>query len=117
MSDWYGRRLEEHLEEVSRQMRRRVQAEMGEMAEEILADAKRRAPRDTGELRDSGYIERRPSGDHLIGFRAEHAAAQHEILEYEHPNGGGPKYLEQALDAAARTAQKRLADAAGEVIR
>lgn len=111
-----GRDLQARLREVATEMERRVRTEMAEMADEVLEDARSRAPRDTGELAESGYVEQAPDGRLVVGFRADHAAVQHERLDWEHPGGGEPKFLERALDEAARGAQARLADAAREAL-
>jgi hypothetical protein len=38
-----------------------------------------------------------PDGSIKIIVDTEYAAKQHEALWFEHPRGGGPKYLERAL--------------------
>lgn len=64
-------------------------------AREALADAKQRAPKDTGKLRRSGRVV---SGDDgaTVRFTAPHAWLQHENLDYQHEDGGEPKFLENA---------------------
>lgn len=106
----------ERLRQVTEQMKRRVLSEMEEIAHEILEEARDLAPRDTGELVESGYVEQLEGGGYTVGFRAAHAAVQHERMDLQHPDGGGPKFLERALDSAAQRAQQRLADAAGEAL-
>src|SRR5687767_4073921 len=57
-------------------------------------------PIDTGELRDSGYVnppvETGAGYEIEVGFTAEHALEQHERLDYHHRHGQA-KYLEQPL--------------------
>src|SRR3954471_2399037 len=74
-------------------------------AEAILEEAKRNVP--VGDpkvdpdpsvsLRDSGDIDRTPTGGYRITFDTPYAAYVHENLHAKHPRGGGPKYLERAL--------------------
>ena len=62
-------------------------------------------PRETGELIDSGYIQ-----DGTIAYTAPYAARQHEELSYNHPNGGGAKYLERGIRAGAKEAKQAIAE-------
>ncbi len=64
-------------------------------ARAVMKDARERAPEDDGVLKASGRVVA-DDLDVLVKFTAPHAWLQHEKLEYQHPNGGGPKYLENA---------------------
>ncbi len=78
-----------------------LKADLDDLMEIIKQDY---VPIDTGELKDSGYVdEPEISGDGsgydvIIGFTAEHALIQHERLDYNHPHGQA-KYLEGPLAA------------------
>ena len=90
-------------------------------AEAILTEAMDETPVDTGTLRRSGTVTvgKRPDGVQVyaaaeagtdmakafpseigkekavyISFSTPYARRQHEELDWEHPLGGGPKYLE-----------------------
>lgn len=69
----------------------------------ILSDALPRTPVEFGVLRSSGYVAP-PSGKGEsptveVGFGTVYAVPQHERMDYRHPRGGGPKFLENAINA------------------
>jgi hypothetical protein len=66
-------------------------------AKAVLKRAKELAPKDEGDLRRAGRVSVNDV-DIRVVFRAPHAWLQHERLDYKHPAGGGPKYLERAVD-------------------
>lgn len=84
----------------------------------VLAEAKKthNAPRDTGNLVNSGYVRRTPENDRAveIGFTANYALHVHENLESHHA-AGRAKFLEipleemqdEIIDIVAKTAKKR----------
>lgn len=79
---------------------------LGVLADLILAAAKAAAPQDDGDLRASGKTDVDRAGlEAAIGFgeggdRVFIAAVEnHERMDYNHPGGGGPKYLEQPFVA------------------
>jgi hypothetical protein len=76
-----------------------VQDGLKEHAEAVLEDSNARAPKDTREMIESGFVD----VDDLtvqVGYTDFVAKIQHENLEFQHPNGGGPKFLENAALAA-----------------
>lgn len=71
----------------------------------ILGDSLPRTPVEFGVLRSSGYVSA-PQGEGVkasveVGFGTQYAVPQHERMDYRHPRGGGPKYLERAIAAVA----------------
>ena len=66
-----------------------------EAGRHALALAKERVPVDDGVLKRSGKVVRGDL-DVSVKFTAPHAHLQHENLEYHHPHGGQPKFLESA---------------------
>lgn len=95
------------------------------MAEHVLTEAIGNAPVDTGTLRRSGTVTQGqlPDGDEVyaaaesgtdmgkaypsplgskpdiyVSFNTPYARRQHEELDWNHPRGGGPKYLENAFN-------------------
>jgi hypothetical protein len=72
-------------------------SDLRDLLEEIKRDY---VPIETGELRDSGYVNgpffQNGAWTVEIGFGAEHALIQHERLDYYHPHGQA-KYLEEPL--------------------
>ena len=76
-------------------------------ANNIMADAIEKAPKDIGTLRSSGYVTL-PEGDPIVemgfgGPAADYAVTVHEELfkNYTTP-GTGPKYLENAINEHSR---------------
>lgn len=68
------------------------------VAREVLAEAQTRAPVDDGDLRKSGRVTV-GSLEARVRFVSPIAWLQHERLDYQHPQGGEAKYLENAIDA------------------
>ncbi|HXG71552.1 MAG TPA: HK97 gp10 family phage protein [Gemmatimonadaceae bacterium] len=76
----------------------------------ILAEAQRRVPVDTGDLRDSGAIEEDPATGALrVVFTAGHSLIVHEDLEANHPDGQA-KYLESVMVEAESGLAARMAE-------
>ena len=65
-----------------------------DVALDLLGKAKELAPVDTGDLRGSGSVKFE-NNTASVGFEEPYAVSQHEHTEYEHPQGGQAKYLEQ----------------------
>lgn len=69
---------------------------MRDIGQDLLGKSVERAPVDQGDLRGSGFSE--VSGtETTVGFTAVYALRQHEELNYNHPQGGEAKYLENPL--------------------
>lgn len=92
------------------------------VASDIMEDAKERAPKDTGDLRGSGYVDRpKTEGGETsveLGFggpSAPYAVIQHEREDFNHDIGEA-KYLEKAIDGQAADAPRRLASAVADEI-
>lgn len=64
----------------------------------IQAEAQRRVPVDTGNLKGSAFTRKDPNNDRVVetGFNAAYAIFVHENLEAHHDNGEA-KYLENAV--------------------
>lgn len=70
-------------------------------ANEVMTEAKVRAPVDLGTLAASGYVTLPVDGKVELGFggaAADYALVQHERVEFKHEKGEA-KYLENALNA------------------
>lgn len=79
----------------------------------MLARARELAPRDDDDLVKSGGV-RVDDLTAQVSFTAFHARFQHEDLDYEHPNGGQAKFLEQA--AAEIAVEQYVADYIAEAL-
>lgn len=88
--------------------------------EAIMADSKEHyVPVDQGILRDSGHVAPPEFVDGGVrvalgfgGAAEAYAAVQHEDMSLNHPNGGGPKFLERPL---LEHGQHLLADLADDI--
>lgn len=73
---------------------------LGKALQHILDVSNENAPEDQRDLKDSGKVDQDGfAGD--ITYDAEYAVAQHERLDFHHPNGGSAKYLESAMNTEA----------------
>ena len=66
-----------------------------------------RAPIDTGKLRESCVVDDSEMAQHTVkvGYSTEvnaYSLVQHERLDFNHPIGGGPKYLENPFNENSR---------------
>lgn len=133
------REMERKLEHLLlRQVPEKAGRDVRDLAFAVAGEAMRRAPVDTGHLRDSGYVTMqdnliaRGSGGSLqiigqgtltgevltakIGFNAttpdgrySYALIQHERTDFHHPRGGEAKYLENSMREIAGRYQDTLA--------
>jgi hypothetical protein len=87
-----------------------------DLAHEVLERARRDAPPtpppgedpSAASLRESGHVRRVKGGVEIV-FDVPYAAKQHENMRLAHPHGGGPKFLERNVLAAARELPKAIA--------
>lgn len=70
----------------------------------VMTDSKREVPVDLGALKGSGYVTLpEVKGNQIIveagygGPAKEYAVVQHEHTEYNHPDGGKAKYLQDPM--------------------
>lgn len=63
----------------------------------VLARARALSPTDTGASDKSGFV-RIDDLTVQVGFTSHISRMQHENLDYQHPDGGQPKFLEAASD-------------------
>jgi hypothetical protein len=68
-----------------------------EVAEAVIDRSNELAPKLTGETEDTSFA-RVDDLTAQAGYGSFVARLQHEDLDYEHPRGGGPKFLETAAD-------------------
>lgn len=60
-------------------------------------------------LRMGGRVEKVRPGVYEIIFDEPYAAKQHEAQHFDHPHGGGPKFLEKNIQIAANQLEGKLA--------
>lgn len=75
-----------------------AQEALRDTAREVLLEARDRAPREDGDLRRKSRVVVDDLEARVV-FSSHYAWFQHERLDYEHPNGGEAKFLENAIDA------------------
>ena len=89
-----------------------TQEGMSDIVLDIGSRAADKAPVETGALRGSVDVEVSEEGDEVVGeirFTEKYAAAQHEHVEYAHPQGGEAKYLEKAALEKLEQVRERIA--------
>mgnify|MGYP006921352800 CR=1 FL=1 len=113
-----GREIAEKLRKGGKRYEQALAAGIYGLASEIVTDAKTRVPVDLGALKGSGYatLPEKRRGRYVaeVGFGGpakDYAVPQHERTEYAH-EVGGPKYLENAINAASAGAVRRVAEIA-----
>lgn len=104
--------LKRKLMKLARQFPKATKAALIEAGGDILEDALRRTPVDTGALRDSAYMavkgsETNPKVE--LGYTDSKAVAAHERTDVRYRTGEA-KFLQNALDAAAPGFTKKLAE-------
>lgn len=87
---------------------------MEQWAQAVLELSQQLVPVDTGELHNSGYVERRGNGVE-VGYSADHAIYVHEDMSAHHPNGGQAKFLEAAADQLQPELEEVVAQAIREM--
>ena len=72
--------------------------------EHLLEESRRVVPIEEGTLSRSGKVSVTEDGDEgAVSFDGPYAVAQHERLDFKHPNGRQAKYLEQPAHAEKAT--------------
>ena len=95
-----------------------TQEGMDDIVIDIGSGAADKAPVETGALRGSVDVEVKTEGDEVVGeirFTEKYAAAQHEHVEYQHPQGGEAKYLEKAALEKLEQIKERVAASLSEL--
>lgn len=88
--------LDAHLQQMTLRVPGASMDSLRDSANHLLGVSVPRAPVDTGDLRGSGNVQQIKDG-YEVRFSQRYAAIQHERLDFNHPRGGGPKYLEGPL--------------------
>jgi hypothetical protein len=99
------------LDRLAQQGPNAIAGSLFRQGEKIMGRSKEEfVPVDLGVLKASGHVQLPEiNGDEITvvmgyGGPAEaYALVQHERLDFNHPNGGGPKYLERPLMEAKQT--------------
>ena len=84
---------------LQKQIEEKVKPLEKEVAEEILKEAKKNCPVDSGKLRESGFIKKQGDG-YQVGFSAEYAIIVHEQPQAYRENGER-HFLSNAVEKVA----------------
>lgn len=107
--------LELHFDKVSPAAEAAVVRALGGWAELVMSESNAEAPKDTGYMLSTSYIDQPEviSGQISMGmgYRADYAIYPHERLELHHPVGKA-KFLEDPMN---RNAPKLLAEVSKEI--
>ena len=81
-----------------------------------------RAPIDTGKLRESCVVDDIEMSNHVvkIGYTKEvdeYSMVQHERLDFNHPNGGEAKYLENPFNENIQRYKEKIGEGIKEILK
>lgn len=95
-----------------------VPAALNHAAEMLMTWSREAAPIRDGALRGSGQVTPASDSNPIahVSFDTVYAWRQHEELDWYHPRGGGPKYLEGPLMERAQELTDAIASRLGSVI-
>jgi len=114
---WKGEeKLQRFLRDSPREALQATRKSLNESGEQVMTEAKRVTPVDTGTLRGSGHVKSptvtRTRVEVILGFggaASAYALYQHERTDLNHPGQGQAKYLERPFNAATSRIQRKLA--------
>jgi len=103
------------LEDILAKVHSSVEDALAEGAQIILDRSTELVPKESGDLAASGSVNKGAAGTNTVAIKYDSVYAHyiHESMEFEHPHGGGPKFLELAMNEKSEAAINK----AGEVIR
>lgn len=85
--------LNRYLDLAPEKAKGQVERELQDIGSDLMGEAQRRAPVDTGDLRGSAFTETENMVC-TVGFTEPYALRQHEGVDFAHPRGGEAKFLE-----------------------
>jgi len=83
-----------HLEKT---MTTGVDQAVDDVANEALRLSQQEVPHDTGQLQNTGHVEKERKNERVVGYNKVYAAKLHEHPEYIFQNGRKGKYLEDPI--------------------
>jgi Bacteriophage HK97-gp10, putative tail-component len=130
--EWYavtGGNLAPGTQHAAREIRDAAMKGLAEAAKDVLELAQDRVPvldpadeskgRESGKLRDTAKLTEDEARLRVaLSFGTPYAAYIHEHMEFRHPDGGQPKYLESAIvesrDAVAQAVAEAIRKVTGD---
>ena len=101
-------------------LQKETKAALLKAAEDLKEESSAQAPIDKGDLRADCQIDSSKLNSDLtvaVGYSLDYAMEQHENLEYNHPNGGKAKFLEDPFNANVEKYIEMVKDGAEKVIK
>lgn len=105
-----------NIARVKNKIMNELEKDMQTIVLDLQAEAQKKAPVDTGDLRGSASSKVTKSDDGVlgnVGFNTPYALKQHENLNLSHPRGGEAKYLENPM----KERSGKYKDYVGETVR
>lgn len=93
------RQIDAIADNLQKQIEQAIKPLEKEVAEEILKEAKKNCPVDTGNLKNSGYVRKQGDG-YTVGFGADYAMVVHEQPQSYRENGKR-HFLSDAVEKVA----------------
>lgn len=90
--------LNTNLSRLAKVAPQETEKEVADIALDFASKASNAAPVKYGDLRGSLAVPRKIPNGYVIGSSLPYTRKQHEHLEYHHPLGGGPKFLERPFN-------------------
>lgn len=116
MLQWYGKEIEDDIANAASEA-------LLNCAVDLQDISVNRAPIDTGKLRENCVIDDSELDTTLtviVGYSREvdkYSIVQHERLDFNHPNGGEAKYLENPFNENTDKYIKYLANKVGDALK
>lgn len=90
--------LNRNLQKLRQQTDVEVKKELSDIALDFASKSSNAAPVKLGDLRGELAVPRKIQNGYVIGSSLPYTREQHEHIEYHHPLGGGPKFLERPFN-------------------
>lgn len=90
--------LNNNLARLRQQTEEEVKKELTDIALDFASKSSESAPVKFGDLRGELAVPRKIPNGYVVGSSLPYTRKQHEHLEYHHPLGGGPKFLERPFN-------------------
>lgn len=100
--------LNANLSRLAKVAPQETEKEVADIALDFASKASNAAPVKYGDLRGSLAVPRKIYKGWIVGSNLPYTRAQHEHLEYKHPLGGGPKFLEYPWNANVDRYSRRI---------
>jgi septal ring factor EnvC (AmiA/AmiB activator) len=104
------RSLERNLKRFEEKQPKATDKGISDTAEEIMRLSQKEVPHDTGQLQNSGAVEKVANAHYKVGYNKVYASRLHEHPEYNFQKGRKGKYLEDPIKTNLRLLLNKLAN-------